>query len=287
MKPINRIITIQDLSTFGRCSLSVVLPTLSILDVQCCPVPTAVFSTHTGGLGEVTKRDLSDFLAPTLAHYQQLELDFSAVYTGYLGSVEQFASCLAFFDAYPQAIHMVDPVMGDHGIAYRAYTPEMQGQMKSLVAKANLITPNLTEVCILLGRPYTTSPLHMEQVEEYLSALAQITAGDVVITGVRILGSSLLYNACYEKSTATMFTVGVEPTDASFPGTGDIFASVLIGNLVNGTSLCISVQKATSFTALAVSTTNSANTDSRYGVVLERVLPALLTGENLPKTIVQ
>ena len=119
-----RVIAIQDLSGFGRCSLSVILPTLSAMKVQVCPVVTAVLSTHTGGLGEVVFRDLTDYLSPALEHYKKLELSFECVYSGFLGSLDQIDHCLQYFAAYPDAFAVVDPVMGDNGKAYRTYTPD-------------------------------------------------------------------------------------------------------------------------------------------------------------------
>ena len=110
-----RAAVIHDLSGFGRCSLPVIIPVLSAMGVQVCPVPTAILSTHTGGLGEVVMRDLTDYTIPCLHHYQQLELDFDCVYSGFLSSVNQIDHCMEFFAAYPGGLAVVDPVMGDHG----------------------------------------------------------------------------------------------------------------------------------------------------------------------------
>lgn len=154
-----RVAAIHDLSGFGRCSLSVILPTLSVMGVQVCPIPTAVFSTHTGGLGEVQRRDLSDFTLPCLTHYQKLGLEFECVYSGFLSSEEQIDHCLKIFSAYPDALAVVDPVMGDHGRPYRTITPQMRARLTELVRVADVITPNLTEACMLLKIPYHTEGL--------------------------------------------------------------------------------------------------------------------------------
>ena len=146
-----RVAAIHDLSGFGRCSLSVILPTLSVMGVQVCPIPTAVFSTHTGGLGEVQRRDLSDFTLPCLEHYQRLGLEFECVYSGFLSSEEQIDHCLKFFSTYKDAFAVVDPVMGDHGRPYRTITPGMRARLGELVQVADVITPNLTEALLLLG----------------------------------------------------------------------------------------------------------------------------------------
>ena len=144
-----RVAAIHDLSGFGRCSLSVILPTLSVMGVQVCPVPTTVFSTHTGGLGSVEQRDLSDFTLPCLEHYRRLGLEFECVYSGFLSSQEQIDHGLKFFSTYQDALAVVDPVMGDHGRPYRTITPQMRSRLGELVRVADIITPNLTELCLL------------------------------------------------------------------------------------------------------------------------------------------
>ena len=146
-----RVAAIHDLSGFGRCSLTVILPVLSAMKVQVCPVVTAVLSTHTGGLGDVVVQDLTGMLKPTLEHYKRLGIQFECVYSGWLGSPEQIGLCLDYFKSWPEALAVVDPVMGDHGKPYRTSTPEMIAQMGKLVAVADVITPNLTEAALLLG----------------------------------------------------------------------------------------------------------------------------------------
>jgi pyridoxine kinase len=139
-----RVAAIHDMSGFGRCSLAVILPILSAMGVQVCPVPTAILSTHTGGMGEVVLRDLTEYIRPALEHYKRLELDFECVYTGFLASEAQIGLCREFMAAYPGALKVVDPVMGDHGKPYRTYTLGMQRRMHELVEAADVITPNLT-----------------------------------------------------------------------------------------------------------------------------------------------
>ena len=167
-----RVVAIHDLSGVGRCSLTVIMPILSAMGVQACPVPTAILSTHTGGFGEVAFQDLTDYLPQALAHYQRLGLDFSCIYSGFLGSEAQIDHCLAFFKAYPSALAVVDPVMGDHGKPYRTVTEGMRRRMVELVSIADVITPNLTEACILLGEPYHPMPLTRAQAAAVLHKFA-------------------------------------------------------------------------------------------------------------------
>ena len=146
-----RCAAVHDLSGLGRCSLTVILPAMSVMGVQVCPLPTAILSAHTGGFGSVARRDLTDYLAEALAHYRTLGLPMECVYTGYLGSAEQVALCQAMFDEWPDAMKVVDPVMGDHGKLYHGFTPELVQGIRCLATHADVITPNLTEAALLLG----------------------------------------------------------------------------------------------------------------------------------------
>ena len=178
-----RVAAIHDISGFGRCSLTVIIPTLSAMGVQTCPVPTAVLSTHTGGLGDVAMRDLTDFIPAALEHYKNLHLDFDAVYTGFLGSQAQIDHCLEFFKAFPKALIVVDPVMGDHGKPYKTCDKALQQRMGELVRAADIITPNLTEAYILLGQDYDFGPMTHSHAKSLLARLSEKGPSMVVITG--------------------------------------------------------------------------------------------------------
>ncbi len=274
-----RAAAIHDLSGFGRCSLAVIIPVLSAMGVQVCPVPTAVLSAHTGGLGEVEFRDLTDYLAPALAHYRRLELEFDCIYSGFLGSVDQIDHCLEFIAAWPQALAVVDPVMGDHGKAYQTYTPEMIRRMGELVAAADVITPNLTEACMLLGEPYRHQPLTRMEAKSMLARLSELGPDYVVITGVPVASLPGVANLGYDREKNAYWCSVSDYIPVSYPGTGDIFASVLTGAMLGGDSLPIAVSRATSFVQLAIKTTFSYGSDPRYGVMLERVLGWLHASE--------
>lgn len=277
-----RVAAIHDMSGFGRCSLTVILPVLSAMGVQVCPIPTAVLSTHTGGLGDVVFRDLTDFIQPCLEHYRKLELDFECIYSGFLGSEAQVDHCLEFFRSYPNALAVVDPVMGDHGKAYKTYTREMQNRMSELVRVADLITPNVTEAYILLGEDYAHEPLTRTKAKSMLVRLSEMGPRFVVITGVQ-LATGDLANVGYDRERNAFWMVTCEYTPVSYPGTGDIYASVLTGGFLSGDSLPIAMDRATRFVELAIQTTFSYGTDTRHGVMLERALewltrPTVLKG---------
>ena len=162
--PTPRIAAVHDLSAFGRCSLTVILPTLSAMGVQCCPVVTAYLSTHTGGFAANTFLDLTDQMEPVTAHWQSLGLTFDGVYTGFMGSREQIMRTADFIRTFrrPDCRIIVDPVMGDHGKPYRTYTPEMCRAMSGLAELADVLTPNATEAALLLGEDYDAIRLDRE-----------------------------------------------------------------------------------------------------------------------------
>lgn len=275
-----RVAAIHDLSGFGRCSLSVILPTLSVMGVQVCPVPTAVFSTHTGGLGEVERRDLSDFTLPCLEHYQRLELPFECVYSGFLSSEEQIDHCLKFFSAYKDSLAVVDPVMGDHGHPYRTMTAPMRSRMVELVRVADIITPNLTEACMLLNLPVFTEGLSRSQCKSLLVRLSELGPNYVIITGVPML-SGEVSNIGYDRCNNSFWFIACDYLPVSYPGTGDLFSSVLTGGFLTGDSLPMAMGRATYFVERCIKTTFSYSSDTRYGVMLEKELAALIDRQNV------
>ena len=264
-----RVAAIHDLSGFGRCALSVILPVLSVMGIQVCPIPTAVLSTHTGGLGEVALRDLSDFLQPALAHYQRLSLHFNSIYTGFLSSAGQVDDCLAYFRAFPSALAVVDPVMGDHGKPYRTCTPNLCRRMGELARAADLITPNLTEACILLGTKYITDEtLHTDKAKELLQKLGALGPRYVVLTGVP-LQNGMLSNLGYDRETNAYWRFDAVKLPVSYPGTGDLFTSVLLGRFLKDQNLPAAIEDAGRFVGQVIQDTFAQSTDPRYGVLLE------------------
>lgn len=273
-----RVAAIHDLSGFGRCSISVILPVLSAMGVQVCPVPTAVLSAHTGGLGDPVIRDLTDYIEPALRHYKSLGIDFEAVYTGFLGSGEQVDCCLEFFKEYPDALKIVDPVMGDNGKPYRTCTQELRRRMKELAAAADIITPNITEAAMLLDEAYPAVPLTRSEAKSMLLRLSQMGPKRVVITGTE-LAEGGLSAVGYDGENSSFWYVPCEYIPVNYPGCGDIYASVLIGAELSGASLPIAMARAGDFAELCVKTTYSYGSDPRYGVMLESVLGKLIKNE--------
>ncbi len=271
-----RIAAIHDLSGFGRCSLAVILPVLSAQGLQVCPIPTAVLSSHTGGLGNVVARDLGDYIDPALEHYRQLDVEFECVYTGFLNNVSQFLSCERFLAAYPDALAVVDPVLGDHGKRYRTVTDEMCAAMRRLISCADVITPNRTETSLLLDEKYDDGILTVQEARSLLARLAEKGPARIVITGARLQIAGGLVNLGFDRESGKYWYTAEEYIPAGYPGTGDLFAAVLTGSLLGGDSLPIAMSRAARFVGLAIKTTYSYGSDPRYGVMFEPLLGELL-----------
>ena len=268
----HRVAAIHDLSGFGRCSLAVIIPVLSSMGIQCCPVPTAVLSTHTGGFEDIVIKDLTDYISPALSQYKKLGIEFDAVYSGFLASAEQIDHCLEFFSVYKDSLKIVDPVMGDHGKPYRTYTAELCKRMGELVDVADVITPNLTEAAILLGEQYPVE-LTTGLVKSWLARLCE-RVKIAVITGVP-LTEGVIANVGCDRDHGGFWRVDCDYVPASYPGTGDIFASVLTGSLLLGDSLPIAMDRATAFTQIAIKNTYSYGLEPRNGVLFEPSLSRL------------
>lgn len=274
-----KVAAIHDLSGVGRCSLTVILPTLSAQGIQVCPVPTAILSAHTGGFGEVVLRDLTDYISPALEHYKRLNYKFDCVYSGFLASTEQIDHCLEFFEYYKDALKVVDPVMADNGKPYKTCTPELCSRMGELVAIADIITPNMTEAAILLKENPVQPDTAMQKIKSYLVRLSELGPKIVVITSVFSDGKA--YNVGYDREHSKFWRIPYNMINARYPGTGDVFASVLTGSILRGDSLPIAMNRATAFLERAIKTTYSYSTDTREGIMLESCLDFLITNPTL------
>ena len=264
-----KVAAIHDLSGYGRCALTVIIPVLSAMGMQCIAVPTAILSTHTGGFTDFVFRDTTDFLSPCCQHYKALGLEPDAVYSGFLASEEQVDSCLEFFEAFPKAVKIVDPVMGDDGAAYQTYTRGLIERTKELAARADIITPNLTEAALLLDEKYPDT-LTEKELHSWLERLC-VKAKSAVITGVR-LNDGTFANGSLDGKTGEFKIHRWERIPVSYPGTGDIFASVLTGGILKGKSLSESVEMSAKFCELAINATLGNGGEIRNGVEFERVL---------------
>jgi pyridoxine kinase len=249
-----RVAAINDLSGFGRCSLTVAIPILSVMGVQCCPLPTAVLSQHTG-FEHFYFNDLTSHMSAYIESWQQQELKFDTIYSGFLASEDQISLVDRFITTHLGNTYIfVDPVMGDNGEVYSTYSSEMCDKMRDIVRKADIVTPNITEACLLTGTPYTGESLDAESAREMAVKLAELGPVCSVITGIR--ENENIISLAYDSRDQSFFTYSVERTNMPYSGTGDIFASVLCGCLSKGQSLhtaltiaCDFVRDTTRYTA--------------------------------------
>lgn len=269
MRTVPRVACINDLSGFGRCSLTTALPVLSVMGVQACPAPTAVLSKHTG-FPQYTFTDLTETLPAYFESWS--DLDFDWIYSGFLGSLGQIGIVKQFFSAQkqknPACRVLLDPVMGDDGRRYSTYTQELCDAMRELVAEADVITPNITEACLLTGTEYRGECLTEREAKRLAEKLMMLGCGAVVITG--IVQENKIGNLTYQNGTAAYSAV--HRTECLFSGTGDLFASVLCGALANGAALADAVSAAGAFLSEVTQDTLRQNTPAAEGVLLEPLL---------------
>ncbi len=264
---------LHDLSGFGRCSLTIALPVLSVMGVQCCPLPTAWLSTHTAFPGN-TFLDLAGEMADAAAHWKTLNVSFDGIFTGYMGNIAQAAQAENFIRLFrtPETLVVVDPVMGDGGRLYRSFPPELCPMMARLSEQADVIVPNRTEAALLLGVDYNDIDLTSEKsCRDWAKRLSLDGRRSVVLTGVSLTDGEI-GAAVFDRKTGQAYTVSCTKAPGEFHGTGDLFSSVLTGCLVRGEPLETSVDTAAKFTALA--TTRTADNDSprREGLDFEPLL---------------
>jgi pyridoxine kinase len=271
--PVQRIAAIHDLSGFGRASLTVVIPILSTMGVQVCPLPTAVLSTHSK-FPDYHFVDLTDQMPAMIDHWKALGLEFDAIYSGFLGSHRQVDIVAGFIAHFrrPEQLVVVDPVLGDNGSLYGPLGADMVSEMRALITHANVITPNMTEAALLLDRAYDPRP-SVARIKDWAVELAAKGPEIVIITSVpeSAKGKQTAVVA-YNHRHGRFWKVLCEYLPADYPGTGDAFASVVAGCLLQGDSLPIALDRAVQFISLGVRATFGHSYDTRQGILLERVL---------------
>ncbi len=270
-----RIITIQDLSCFGKCSLTVAHPIMSAMGLEVCPVPTAILSTHTAGFTDWTFRDLADDLAPIAAHWKSQNLTFDGISTGYLGTAAMIDTVADYFRQFPEAVKIVDPVFADNGKLYPAFDLDYAKGVAGLCAKADLIVPNLTEAAFLLGEEYVSGGYDEAYIHGLLRRLTGLGCPAAVVTGVRYDDEhqgAVAYDARSDRFTQYFR----EHIDVSFHGTGDVFTSALAGAVVLGKDMDAALKIAVDYTVDCIHATMPDIREHWYGVKFESCLPGLI-----------
>ena len=271
-----RIVTIQDVSCFGKCSVTVALPIISSMGVECAIIPTSVLSTHTGGFEGFTFRDLSDDIPKIKEHWKKYSLSFDTIYTGYLGSVKQIDYTIDFIKDFKKesTLLFVDPAMADKGRLYTGFDPEFPAHMARLCKLADIIVPNITEASFLTGTPYTES-YDESHVKMLLKRLCQLGAKKAVITGIA-LEKSTQGAYFYDSETCEYYYYRAENIDRNFHGTGDTFASVFAGALTKGFHIKRALEIAVDFTVECIKATLPEAELHKYGVKFEECIPSLI-----------
>ena len=270
-----RIVTIQDISCVGKCSLTVALPIISAMGVETAILPTAVLSTHTM-FQNFTCKDLTDQVKPIAAHWNQENFKFDAVYTGYLGSFEQIDLMKEFFDQFntEDNILFVDPAMADNGKLYPAFDEAFAKHMATLCAKADIIVPNITEAAFMTGMEYR-SEYDETYVKEMLGRLCELGAKISILTGVSFEEGKTGVMG-YDREKDEYFYYAHDKLPVSYHGTGDIFSSTCVGAMINGLDWKDAVQVAADYTAECIRITLEDPEKPWYGVNFEQAIPYLL-----------
>lgn len=273
-------VTIQDISCFGKCSLTVALPIISAMGIETAVIPTAVLSTHTGGFTGYTFRDLTNDIPDIADHWKKLNLKFDAVYTGYLGSMEQINIVSNFFDDFrtDKNVIIVDPVLGDNGKFYAGFGAEFAEKMSSLCSKADYITPNMTEASFMLKIPYNEI-YDKNYVEDILRRLAEFGCKTPVLTGVHF--DNIKQGAvAYDSENDKFYYSFGDNIDRSVHGTGDIFASVFTGAVTLGKDIQTALDISVNYTVECIKATIPYFDEMWYGSCFELCLGKLIEMTN-------
>ena len=267
-----RILAINDISCFGKCSLAVAVPILSAAGLETCMLPTAVLSAHTA-FPDFTFRDLTEDMLPQTAHWEKMGLTFDGIYSGYLGSIHQISYVEKIMEQFPCPFVLVDPVMGDHGQLYTGFGETYVTQMRRLLSYADVAVPNVTEAAFLAGVPYEHGTHSLDYIETLVEKLKAKIKGDLVLTGVRT-AKGTLGTAVYTEGT--LYMIEREKFDVSYSGTGDVFASSFAAAMMNGFSVKDAGILASDFATECIEATRAHSGDRHYGVDFEFCIGSLL-----------
>lgn len=267
-----KIAAINDLSGIGRCSLTVALPIISALKIQCCPFPTSILSSQTG-YPKFSFLDLTNEMDNYCKVWKDLNVNFDCIYSGFLGSIAQIDIVSKFIKENPKAFIVVDPILGDNGSLYPIFNEESCLKIKELVKLSNLTTPNLTEACFLTGRNITKHDFSRSEIVEIAKDISNLGPDKVIITG--ILEGSNISNIAYDKISGEIFFTSIKYNNCSYSGTGDIFTSIVCAMICRGFNLEYCLNVATDFIYKVVKYTSKFNSDRNDGIIFEQFLSDL------------
>lgn len=270
---IKKIAVINDMSGIGRSSLTVALPIISVLGVQCCPLPTAILSCQTN-YPEFSFYDFTDEMIKYKKVWDKMNIKFDCIYSGFLGSDKQIDIVVDFIKLNKDALVIIDPVMGDNGVIYDTYTKELCNRVRYLISYADIVTPNVTESFILTGQVYDENNIDLKYIEQIAKDISKMGPNKVIITGIVI--EDKVYNLAYDRNKDEVFIVENNYINKHYCGTGDIFASIISGMLVRGCDFEKCVNTASDFIYNTIKYTSQFDTDSNDGVMFEIFLKDLI-----------
>lgn len=268
-----RVAVIHDLCCAGKAAMTNILPVLSVMGIEACPVPTMVLSTHTGGFGKPVMHPLAEFTGQCAAHLKGNGVEFEHIFIGYLGNVEMTEQVGEFLKQYPDADVLLDPIMADHGSYYMNFDEAYGRALREILKWSAVVTPNYTESCLLSGEAYEPRCTE-EKISRICGKIAEMGAGQIVITSVPMDGAEMSL-AVYEKGR--LLILRRKPSGRAYPGTGDLFAAVLKGSMVKGAGLCEASRKAHDFVCRCIAMSDACGYPVREGVMLEPNLKYLFS----------
>ena len=273
-----KVLAINDISCVGRCSLTVALPIISAVGIECSVLPTSILSTHTGGFTGYTFCDFTEQMMPIANHWKSLDIKFDAIYTGFLGSKEQIDVVCNIAKDFKtdNNLLIVDPAMADNGVMYSIFDETFAEEMKKLCTGADIIIPNITEACFLTGIPYEKGPHSEEFINKIIDKLCALNIKSLILTGVsydNLYVGAVSYDYISEEKSYYKREIVPE----YFHGTGDCFASAFVAAITKGLSLENATKIAVDFTVDSIlETIKYPNIDKKYGVCFEEALPKLI-----------
>ena len=279
-----RVALINDLSGLGKCSLVAAIPVISVMGMQACPLPTAILTAQTG-FDDYYCDDYTDRMDEFTCRWKKMGMTFDGIYSGYLAAAEQIDKVESFLDQFQtkENLFLADPVLGDDGEVFKVFSPGLLEGMRRLTLRADVITPNLTELCLLLGEDYSQLIRHRGS-RDYLKRIEELAARQqerskraqsVIVTGILRPEEGTMRMGNLALSEAGVAYVEKEYTGKSFSGTGDLFASVVCGSLVQGQSVSKAVKRAASFLQEAILDATQKGIPGPHGVEFERYLHLL------------
>lgn len=275
-KPIKRAAVIHDLCGIGKAALTNVIPVLATMGIEACPIPTIILSTHTGGFDKPAIVKLVGYISQAAKHYKEQEINFEGIFIGYLGSIENINETLILLESANKEKSMIvfDPIFGDNGCFYRNFDRNYSDKLKELAKYTKVMTPNFTEACILADEDIIDE-INDENLLILSRKLHGLGCENIIITSVPLKDKNKIGTSIYNGKKDLMDLIISDRLEKSYPGTGDIFTSVLIGSLMNGFDLIESTKKSCKFVENAIRASSQYDYPTKEGVLLERVLMTL------------